>query len=64
MSLKTKMTLSKQNSGRLHNIIGIATRAMQSLKLLIENSSPSSPSEHQVCTARGNSKVEYTYGWY
>jgi hypothetical protein len=29
-----------------------------------KNFSSSSPSEQQVCTAGGNSKVEYTYGWY
>jgi hypothetical protein len=29
-----------------------------------KNFSPSSPFEQQVCTAGGNSKVEYTYGWY
>jgi hypothetical protein len=29
-----------------------------------KNSCPSSPSEQQVCIAEGNSKAEYTYGWY
>jgi hypothetical protein len=36
MSLKTKKTLTKQNSGRLQNTTGIATRAAQSLELLVK----------------------------
>jgi hypothetical protein len=36
MSLKIKMTLSKQNYARLHNTIGIAIGAAQSLELLVE----------------------------
>jgi hypothetical protein len=36
MCLNTKMTLSKQNSARLHNTIGTTTGAMQSLELLVE----------------------------
>jgi hypothetical protein len=55
----------KQNSERLHNTTGTATRVAHSVELLIEEFSyPSSPSEQQVCTIGGNSKVEYTYGWY
>jgi hypothetical protein len=55
----------KQNSGRLHNTIGTATGVAHSVELLVEEFSyPSSPSEQQVCTTEGNSKVEYTYGWY
>jgi hypothetical protein len=30
----------------------------------LKNSSPPSPSEQQVWVAGGNSKVEYTNGWY
>jgi hypothetical protein len=36
MSLKTKKTLTKQNSGRLQNTTRIATGAAQSLELLVE----------------------------
>jgi hypothetical protein len=36
MSLKTKAAPLKQNSGRLHNTTGIATGAVQSLELLVE----------------------------
>jgi hypothetical protein len=36
MSLKTKATLTKQNSGRLQNTTVIATRAAHILELLIK----------------------------
>jgi hypothetical protein len=36
MSLKTKATLAKQNSGRLQNTTVIATRAAHILELLIK----------------------------
>jgi hypothetical protein len=62
MSLRTKMTLAKQNSGRLQNTTGIATGAAQTKNYSSKNSSPSSPSEQQVCVTGENSKVEYTYG--
>jgi hypothetical protein len=41
----------KQNSERLHNTTGTATRVAHSVELLIEEFLyPSSPSEQQVCT--------------
>jgi hypothetical protein len=36
MSLKTKTTLVKQNSGRLHNATGTVTGATHSLEIFIE----------------------------
>jgi hypothetical protein len=57
------VTLSKQNNGRLHNSTGIAIVVAHSLDSSSKNS-PSPSSEQQVCVAGGNSKVEYTYGWY
>jgi hypothetical protein len=34
------------------------------LELLVENATCSPTSEQQVLSSRGNSKDEYTYGWY
>jgi hypothetical protein len=60
MSLKTKTTQMKWNSGRLQITIGTAARATRSLELLVE--------EFQYIftfwVAGENNKVEYTYGWY
>jgi hypothetical protein len=62
MSLKTKVNLL-QNETEEDSI----TPHEQQLEHRIaynsssKNSSPSIPSEQQVCTAGGNSKVEYTY---
>jgi hypothetical protein len=50
----------KQNSGRLHNSTGMASRAIRSLNLLIEEFQ----STFSIRAAGENSKVEYTYGWY
>jgi hypothetical protein len=36
MSLKTKVTLAKRNSGRLHNTTGTSTGAAHNLELIIE----------------------------
>jgi hypothetical protein len=38
----------KRKSGRLHNTTRTATGAAHNLKLIVENSSPSSPFEQQV----------------
>jgi hypothetical protein len=54
----------EQNSGRPHNTTGMATGATHNLELHVEELQ----SIFSFCATclynRGNSKVEYTYGWY
>jgi hypothetical protein len=63
MSLKIKMTLMKQNNGRLHKPQE-TNWAGASLELLIKEFQSIFIFWAAGLSSRGNSKVEYTYGWY
>jgi hypothetical protein len=54
----------ERNSGRLHNTTGTATGAAHNLELLIEEFQSIFSFLAAGLYSRGNSKVEYNYGWY
>jgi hypothetical protein len=57
-------TLDNTAAERHHNSTGNRPGVIAHPELLIKESKFPLAFEQKVCTAGGNSKIEYTYGWY